>query len=239
MNRSFLNLSLLFVGIIFFSSCEKSQSPRTYCEITDDSGYNPVTTNDQSDPHAGLDLGPNAQTQQMPNGDPHAGFTKEQLAQMLGSAQMTNSTESPVVWTLPQGWQQKPATGMRIASFTSKTEDSAFDCSIVALAGAAGGLEPNIIRWLGQINIVVPPENELKNFIDKQEKVSLDKNLSALLVDFTSLQKKSDQSTPSMLAAVIETPAQRIFVKLTGSKQKVLEQAKNFKIFVQSLKFKE
>ncbi len=238
MKRKVLNFLAIFAMTLFVSSCEKSQSTRTYSEVTVDSSESMSMTNGMSDLHAAMDVGPNGMMPDMGNKDPHAGFTKEQLAQMLSASGVQNVSQSPLQWTLPQTWQQKPATGMRIATFASKNDPNAFDCSIVALGAGAGGLEPNIIRWIGQLNMAVPSEKELNDFIQKQEKVSLGDNLSALLVDFTSLQKNSDNKTPSMLAAIIETPAQRIFVKMTGSKQRVLEESKTFKAFVKSLKFK-
>ncbi len=236
MNKIFLNFFFVFAAILFLSSCEKKETARTYSEVTEDSSETAVPA---SDPHAGLNMDFHAPMDQMDGqNDPHAGFTKEQLAQMLAESGVQNVSESPLSWTLPEGWQQKPATGMRIATFGLKNNESAVDCSIVSLGAGAGGIEPNIIRWLGQLNLDVPPPAELQAFIAKQETLTLDANVSALVIDFTGLQKKSAPAAPSMLAAIIEANNQRIFVKMTGSREKVLEQSKAFKALVKSLKFK-
>ncbi len=240
MNRIFLGLFFIFLTVLFLSSCEKPEAFRTYSEVVVDSSKDTSATNAITDPHAGLNMDFSGSMPGMDNNtDPHAGFTKEQLAQMLAQSGVKNVSQSPMSWTLPETWQEKPATGMRIASFVSKNDASAFDCSIVALGAGAGGLEPNIIRWLGQLNLTQPPEKELKDFIESQEKVNLDENFVALLVDFTSLQRKSDDKTPSMLAAIIETTDQRIFVKMTGSKETIIQQSQVFKTFVKSLKFRK
>lgn len=237
MNKILLNFFFIFAAILFLSSCEKKETARTYSEVTEDSSLE--TAAPTSDPHAGLNIDLNTPMPGMDSkNDPHAGFTKEQLAQMLSASGVQNVSESPISWTLPEGWQEKPATGMRIATFGLKNNESAVDCSIVSLGAGAGGIEPNIIRWLGQLNLEVLPPAELQAFIAKQETLTLDANVSALVIDFTELQKKSAPVTPSMLAAIIEANNQRIFVKMTGSREKVLEQSKAFKALVKSLKFK-
>ncbi len=236
MHRKYLNFVFIFTAIVFLSSCEKKETARTYSEVTSDS---PETTAPTNDPHAGLNMDIQAMMPKTASdNDPHSGFSKEQLAEMLAQSGVQNVSESPIIWTLPEGWQQKPATGMRIATFGLKNNESAVDCSIVSLGAGAGGIEPNIIRWLGQLNLEVPPSAELQDFIAKQETLTLDANVLALVIDFTGLQKKSAPETPSILAAIIEANNQRIFVKMTGSREKILEQSKAFKALVKSLKFK-
>lgn len=229
---------LSFIGVL--SSCQKSETTRTYSEVVTQARETMPTTSDDSDPHAGLDMDSHAammgtKTQT----DPHAGFTKEQLAQMLQESMGQTPENKSISWTVPEGWQEKSATGMRVATFVEKNDPTAIDCSIVALGAGAGGLTPNIVRWLGQLNISVPNDSELENFINQQEKVMVGENLSALLIDFTKLQESASAATPSMLAAIIETPAQRVFVKMTGSKQKIIEHSSAFRMLIKSLTFRE
>ncbi|MCL4233281.1 MAG: hypothetical protein KJ042_02050, partial [Deltaproteobacteria bacterium] len=58
-------------------------------------------------------------------------------------------------WTLPEGWTEKPAKGMRAASFDVTIGEATADAAITELVGKAGGLEANITRWRKQVEL--PP----------------------------------------------------------------------------------
>ena len=50
------------------------------------------------------------------------------------------SERAPVPWTVPAGWEEKPASGMRVASYAVKRPDGrSADISVVALGGGSGG----------------------------------------------------------------------------------------------------
>lgn len=81
----------------------------------------------------------------------------EGAARMLGT---TRDLQKPptlnlYTWTLPEGWTEKPAKGMRAASFDVKLGDATADAAITELVGKAGGLEANITRWRKQVEL--PP----------------------------------------------------------------------------------
>lgn len=239
MKRTFFLLSLCLI----LSSCEKSEAPRTYTEVTAEApqAATPHSHADMTDPHAGMDMG--AAMPDIGSSDPHAGYTKEQLAAMLqevqgGSAAMKLESDSPLAWTVPEGWEEKTASGMRIASFGAKNDPDAIDCSIVTLGSGAGGLSGNIIRWLGQLNMPALSESDINAFVAKQEQVNIKGGQSALLLNFTTLQKNDADSTPSMLAAIIDTPQQRIFIKMTGHKGNVLKNLSAFKTLLESIEIR-
>lgn len=57
-----------------------------------------------------------------------------------------------VTWTVPEGWVQDPAPRQfREATFFA--EPGRVEVSVAAFAGAAGGVEANINRWRGQIEL--------------------------------------------------------------------------------------
>lgn len=238
MKPEYFRILMSLPAFIFLTSCEKADNQRKYTEVTVESAQPaPVMPPQASDPHAGLNISP----EMMKNmgADPHAGFSKEQLEEMLKQQMpQNNSSQSAMTWNVPASWQEKPASGMRLASFVNKNDPSAVDCSIVTLGNGAGGLAPNVVRWLGQLKITPPSDAEIQKFIDQQDKIDLGGGLTAIMMNFTEMQSKMPDSAPSMLAAIIDTPAQRIFVKMTGNKQKIVAESKNFRALVQSLKFK-
>lgn len=231
--------------IPFISSCQKQDGARQYTEVVSqvqERAVNPVS--DMTDSRGGQEMpmgteDPHAFMKTIGSGDPHAGYTKEQLQAMLqqeGVIPPAITKNSPLTWTVPNGWKENPGNGMRLATFVNQSAPQAIDCSIVTLGAAAGGLAPNVIRWMQQISIDLPAEDQLNQFIEKQERLKIDNTLTAIIFDFTALQKNAAPSASSMIAAIIDTPSQRIFVKMTGTRQKILENIKPFKSLVQSIK---
>ena len=182
----------------------------------------------QEDPHAGLDMsGAGSAGPQMPaimgNRDPHAGLDMSSGAPMMAPA---DESKNRFAWTVPQGWSEEPGQGMRVATFHSDSNPKAVDVSIVALGGMAGGLEANLKRWLGQIGVSVP-DDQLQKFI---------KSSQDNIFDFTQLQKGSDATSKSMIAAVLLIDQNTtVFVKMAGSIQDVTQEKENFIKLVQSV----
>jgi hypothetical protein len=56
------------------------------------------------------------------------------------------------IWKTPEGWTEKPASGMRQASW-AVTGEASTDCSFVLLGGEAGGLADNVKRWAGEMGL--------------------------------------------------------------------------------------
>ena len=62
-------------------------------------------------------------------------------------------------YKLPPGWQEKPLSPMRLASFkTIGPNEKETDVSVVSLPGMAGGDLANVNRWRGQVKL--PPIDE-------------------------------------------------------------------------------
>lgn len=60
-------------------------------------------------------------------------------------------------WTLPKGWKQQIAGGMRYATLTPSS-GGRVEVSVVVLPGPAGGELANVNRWRGQLGL--PPIGE-------------------------------------------------------------------------------
>ena len=64
-------------------------------------------------------------------------------------------------WNLPDGWEEKPANGMRVGSFAVVKGEQQADVSIVPLGGAAGDELDNVNRWRGQLALAAFDSTEL------------------------------------------------------------------------------
>ncbi len=143
----------------------------------------------------------------------------------------------PLSWQTPDGWTQKSGGNLRLASFKSKN-DTSLDVSIVALGGVAGGISANINRWLKQINRPEMNEEELNQFLAKQEQMTSMDGLKIAVVDLTGLQPQRDSSAPSLLAATLELQDRTVFVKMAGTLAEIEKNRGAFRSLCQSLKVK-
>ena len=156
-------------------------------------------------------------TAAVPFTDPHAG---------LDISSATMATDNTVAWNAPQGWVEESGKGLRLATFHDTTKPQDVDVSIVPLGGSmAGGLESNLKRWLGQINVQVP-DAQLQFFMQS----SRDN-----IFDFSQLQKDQSPSVKSMMVSIISLQDKTVFIKMTGSIEAINRHKKEFMDLVKSV----
>lgn len=203
---------ILFLCVAF-TGCDQKTQARHYEEVSIKSPVSsmPVMAND---PHAGL------------------GFN----IAMGGSKETSNSG---LAWTVPDGWQESPGGGMRVATFKRQDDPQAIDVSIVMLGGAAGGLQANLTRWAGQIGLNLTQDQQaVSQWIDNAPALPTHGGSQAKFFDYTKLQKSADPSSKSMVASMIETADAIVFVKMTGTVKTVNENLESFKALTQSVRSK-
>jgi hypothetical protein len=146
-----------------------------------------------------------------------------------------SSSAAALSWTAPDGWREEAGSGMRLATFTIDREGSSATCTIVTLGGAAGGLEANVRRWMGQLKIADLPPDEFSAFLEKQERVKSEGGFDMVLVDLTELGDAAPDSA-SMLAAIVTVPNTTAFVKFTGPTVLLKNEKESFTKLCRSLR---
>lgn len=130
-------------------------------------------------------------------------------------------------WTAPKGWQEEPASGMRLASFAvSGQGGSKADMSVVVLPGPAGGLLANINRWRGQLGLEPWSESDLAKGAQRVKS-------KAGEVTVVDLKNQGNQ----MLAALLFDGEQSWFFKMNGSQSVVTGARPAYLEFLRSLHF--
>ena len=232
--RYFLGCSSCAV-ILTLPSCEKANQKRTYEEI--------VTYQEQKkdEPISQTVHDPHKLLQEMiaRGEDPHAFMKNHPLPEVVPLATpFSSGKEIPISWSIPDGWKEKPAGGMRLASFGSQ-QDPGIDVSIVSLGGMAGGVSANVNRWLQQIHLPSLDEEALSQFLSKQKKFKTESGLAVTLIDLPMLQEKKDNNRePGILAAMVEIPGRMVFVKMTGTVEEIDKNREPFRELCQSLRVK-
>lgn len=132
------------------------------------------------------------------------------------------ATDSPLRWTVPDGWTEGPARQMRVATFVP-AGTTGVECYVTLLAGNGGGLAANVNRWRQQIGLAAATPAEIDGL------ATLDVlGVKARLVEITS-------GANGVLGLVAETGAQTIFVKMTGPADVLKSQRERFLAFCRSL----
>jgi hypothetical protein len=140
--------------------------------------------------------------------------------------------EAPIrlSWTLPDGWVDQPeGDPLRLAGFwapdpalahTGEMDPLAVDVSLVQLAGDAGGLDANVVRWLGQIKI---PASYAEQAIAAAAPVQAATGQRGIVVDFTEMLSGDLTESRSIVGAIIQGDGYTVFVKAMGDKDRLVK----------------
>jgi hypothetical protein len=152
------------------------------------------------------------------------------------SAAMGDMASTPVVtasgpglkWTAPAGWQEKPSTGMRKATFViSGPAGATAELAVTAFPGDVGGDLANLNRWRGQLSL--PPVTEAE-FAGAVTRLQVN-GLGVTLADITG----GGDNPQRLLGAMVPHAGATWFFKLTGPTALVATEKPAFLSFVQSL----
>jgi len=158
-----------------------------------------------------------------PAGDPHAGLDMS----AMGGVIEASTAQNILAWMTPDSWKEEPGKHMRMASFHLINDPNAIDCYIIALSGPAGGIEANLQRWLGQLNLQ-PSDENVNQLIISAEGLKTKDGLDVKVFDLSSLQPQAGPTDKTMLAAMIGLEKTTVFVKMTGSIESVKANKDNF-----------
>lgn len=179
---------------MLFAACSDEAPPKRYYQEVVIQAPPP---SEPVDPHAGMDIS--------------GGMLAPPLTPMAPPA-----SGRSITWDIPEGWDQQPGSGMRLATLVIRTESETAECTLIILSGDVGGLDANIQRWMGQVNLPIPPSAEFRSYVNNLARFQTAGGHSALLVDFNPLVQ--DDAALSTLGGIIEMGPQTLFIKLTGSK---------------------
>ncbi len=144
-----------------------------------------------------------------------------------------NSGLPKLKYTLPEGWQGKPLTQWRVASFTVSENGKSADISVVPLGGMAGGDLANVNRWrrdVGQSQLATDEE---------MKKLAEPVTIAGQPADLYDLSGTSPGSGDEerIVAAILHNEDTAWFFKMTGAADLVKKNKPAFVAFLQSVAF--
>jgi hypothetical protein len=144
------------------------------------------------------------------------------------------ASERPAVpWTVPAGWEEKPASGMRVASYGVKRPDGrSADISVVAMGGGAGGELENVNRWRDQIGLEPATEADLAGL----RSLIPAGNRQVVVYELDGKKAVLDgKYAARTLAAILPAGEMTVFFKMTGENALVAEQKPQFLAWLKSV----
>lgn len=124
--------------------------------------------------------------------------------------------------------------GRRFPYFRRKKDA---ECTIIPLAGEAGGIRGNVERWLNQLALPPLTGKNLERFLDGSPKWKSADGWPALAFDFTTLAAADSDSDPiSGMAAMIRAPGETVFIKITGDRERIIENRERFLALCRSIR---
>lgn len=146
----------------------------------------------------------------------------------------SSASERPAVpWTVPAGWEEKPASGMRVASYGVKRPDCrSVDISVVAMGGGAGGELENVNRWRDQIGLEPATEADLAGL----RSIIPSGNRQVVMYELDGKKAVLDgKYAARTLAAILPAGEMTVFFKITGESALVAEQKPQFLAWLKSV----
>jgi hypothetical protein len=146
-------------------------------------------------------------------------------------------TGAGITYQIPEGWTRTtPTSSMRMDQATIPGEGGDGELTIFFFGvGGGGGVEANLQRWAGQMELTAPPERDV---------FTLENGLRVTWLDATGTLKAStmgtgpttDQAGSRLLAAVVEGPGGPWFFKATGPEATLSSQRDAFRALLHSLR---
>ena len=142
-----------------------------------------------------------------------------------------------LTWTVPEGWKESATPdpmGMRLLDLRFGPNQEG-ECYISLMPGPAGGLEANVNRWRTQMGQTPYTADEITN-LPKKPFFNRDATFVAFDGDFKGFGAEAAKTGYRMLGLIHSADQATIFVKLTGPKALVEQNAAAFDAFCQSIK---
>ncbi len=142
-----------------------------------------------------------------------------------------------VAYDVPDGWTDRGATGMRLATLVIGGGDREHEVTVIP---AAGTLEANVSRWLGQLDASATPESLLEK---TARALAAAKRLPVGEVEATLVTLMEDSAKDAdevILGAMVPLDEKAsLFVKFKGPAEVARREREAFEGFVSSIRWNE
>ncbi len=138
-----------------------------------------------------------------------------------------------LIYDTPEGWEEAPASMMRDINLTFG-ENGEGEAYVARLPGAGGGLLANVNRWRKQMGAEELSQEEVEAL---PEKPLFGQPAKFIEIDgaFSGMGGGETKPDYRMLGLILTSDAGAVFVKMTGPRELIEENAEEFDAFTKSI----
>jgi hypothetical protein len=219
-SRRLLLIVPLSAALLSVSGC-RDEKIVTY-RVAKDAPSSALPTSTAADPHAGTGLPPVGQS------------APSSPMNTMASTAVPTAGGADLGWTAPAGWQSRPASAMRKATYIipGAGADQSAELSVTAFPGDVGGNLANLNRWRGQLHLAPITEAELDSALTHLDVGDLHIDIAELL----GPESTEGKARQRVVGAIVPINGATWFFKLTGPDALVSSVKPDFMAFLQTLK---
>jgi hypothetical protein len=129
-----------------------------------------------------------------------------------------------VSYTVPEGWQEVPPSGIRKVNLKVTDENGSAELTVLVFPGAVGGWMANINRWRGQIGLAAATPEDVPAFTQ-----------SYTISKHRGLYVRLEGGAQSILGSMLPFHGATWFFKFQGSSGTVLANEAKMKAFLDTV----
>ena len=133
-----------------------------------------------------------------------------------------------VTYTVPEGWEDLPASGIRKANLKVSDESGTAELTVLVFPGDVGGRLANINRWRGQLGLDDATPEDLSKFTE-----------SYSISQHPGLYVRLEGGAQSILGGLLPFHGSTWFFKFLGSSGTVLGNEGKMKAFLDSVQLED
>ena len=133
-----------------------------------------------------------------------------------------------VTYTVPEGWEDLPASGIRKANLKVSDENGTAELTVLVFPGDVGGRLANINRWRGQLGLDDATPEDLSKFTE-----------SYSISQHPGLYVRLEGEAQSILGGLLPFHGSTWFFKFLGSSGTVLDNEAKMKAFLDSVQLED
>jgi len=148
--------------------------------------------------------------------------------QILPGMQEAANQAGEIAYSVPAGWTESPASGIRKANMQVVDENGSAELTVTTFPGDVGGTLANINRWRGQLGLAPTTAAELNSQLE-----------SYVISEHGGQYTRIIGNTDSILGAILPMHGSTWFFKLQGTSATVIANEPAMKQFLDSVQLQD
>ena len=157
-----------------------------------------------------------------------AGATTPGKMEVLPGMEAAAQQAGAIGYTVPEGWEELPASGIRKANLKVTSETGSAEITVLTFPGDVGGRLANINRWRGQVGLDEATPEDLPAYTE-----------GTVISNHRGLYVRLEGEAQTILGALLPFHDNTWFFKMLGDTPTVLANEAAMKQFLDSIELED